>query len=73
MTGDGFRRSLDSFVSHTFFTGLIAMNRFLLGMMLLVLGVLTGCDASGTSGPPMKTGGGGMPQPYNPADGQYIK
>jgi hypothetical protein len=50
------------------------MNRFLLGMMLLVLGIaLTGCDASSTNDPPMKTGGGGMPQPYSPTDGQYIK
>jgi hypothetical protein len=46
------------------------MSRFLQVFALVITAsAIVGCDAGG---PPMKTGGGGMPQPYSPASGEYI-
>ncbi len=38
-------------------------------LVVIVFLLFTGCD--GTA-PPMKPGGGGLPQPYNPGNGQYV-
>lgn len=46
------------------------MKRFFVLIALLCsLGIVAGCDGKA---PPMKPGGGGMPQPYNPGNGQYV-
>jgi hypothetical protein len=46
------------------------MTRLLIAIGLLSSALLAmGCEGNG---PPMKPGGGGLPQPYNPVDGQYI-
>lgn len=43
-------------------------------IILLVAVVLSSAMFAGCEGnaPPMKPGGGGLPQPYNPGNGQYI-
>lgn len=46
------------------------MKRFLAVMALVCsMSILAGCDGNA---PPTKPGGGGLPQPYSPDNGQYI-
>lgn len=46
------------------------MKRVLLALCVLCsFALIGGCDGKA---PPMKPGGGGLPQPYNPGNGQYV-
>ena len=46
-----------------------AMKCFFAIVLLCAVGWIVGCDGNA---PPMKPGGGGLPQPYSPGTGQYI-
>jgi len=46
------------------------MIRVLVAIALLCsLSIVAGCDGEA---PPVKPGGGGLPQPYNPDTGRYV-